>query len=108
MATCSYTTDTCCRNSTYFNLPFDDPEAPSLGTRIIQDTKCGVRNREEVAARISGAQGTTEAGLDEWPHMCIVLRRTTSPSNGKEEIYYHSGASLIAPNIVLTAAHKAS
>ena len=67
---------------------------------------CGLRN-QKVGARIH-KRWTEEASFGEWPHMCLILRRVKNPVTEKEEVYYHAGASLIAPNIVLTAAHKVS
>ena len=69
--------------------------------------KCGFRNHNDAVVRIGGGQETVEAGFGEWPHMCIILRQVITPDTGEEESWeYAGGASLIAPNIVLTAAHN--
>ena len=68
---------------------------------------CGLRN-QNVGVRISVGSGIEEASFGEWPHMCLILRRVKNPVTETEEVYYQAGASLIAPNVVLTAAHKVS
>ena len=74
------------------------------GDDVDEDARdCGQRNTG-LAPRISDEEGREEAAFGEWPNMCIILKRFEL--NGKEEWYYWSGASLIAPDIVLTAAHK--
>ena len=65
---------------------------------------CGRHNEGGLSIRISGAtQG--EAQFAEWPHMCAVL--STKELAGTEVNLYQCGGSLIAPGIVLTAAHCA-
>ena len=68
---------------------------------------CGLRN-QAVSVRISAGAGLEQANFGEWPNMCLILRKLFNPVSGEEEIYYQAGASLIAPNIVLTAAHQVS
>lgn len=61
-----------------------------------------MRNEDPIGIRISGVQGTRlEPSFGEWPNMCIILQKIIT----KKQEYYKCGASLIAPNIVLTAAH---
>ena len=44
-----------------------------------------------------------KAQFAEWPHMCSIMREI---SIGDEKfMFYMGGASLIAPNVVITAAH---
>ena len=68
---------------------------------------CGLRN-QAVSVRISAGAGIEQANFGEWPNMCLILRKLINPVSGEEEVYYQAGASLIAPNIVLTAAHQVS
>ena len=68
---------------------------------------CGVRN-QAVAVRISAGEGIEQANFGEWPNMCLILIKVINPVSREEEVYYKAGASLIAPNIVLTAAHQVS
>ena len=64
---------------------------------------CGRRNQNGLGLRISGyREGETQFG--EWPHMCVVLKRGVI--NGQPANLYQSGASLIAPGVLLTAAHS--
>ena len=103
---CKNSSQICCRRDTYFNAPFDNPGFPTnpFDNRggPEQPRDCGVRNEEPIGIRISGVQGTRlEPGFGEWPNMCIILQKIMNT----EEEYYKCGASLIAPNIVLTAAH---
>ena len=63
-----------------------------------------MRNEDPIGIRISGVQGSRlEPDFGEWPNMCIIFRRVEF--DNKKQEYYQCGASLIAPNIVLTAAH---
>ena len=82
-----------------------------LSKGISQD--CGKRNEdgvedpniivdEETKAKASDLSRDTFFG--EWPHMCAVQRILKIGNSITKEIYL-SGGSLIAPNVVLTAAH---
>lgn len=47
--------------------------------------------------------GKEDTQFGEWPHMCAVLKQVML---GSEKVHtYICGASLIAPHIILTAAH---
>ena len=48
--------------------------------------------------------GKQDTQFGEWPHMCAVLRRVELGAT-ENVLAYICGASLIAPHIVLTAAH---
>ena len=48
--------------------------------------------------------GKRDTQFGEWPHMCAVLREIALGATEKVQTYI-CGASLIAPHIVLTAAH---
>jgi len=78
--------------------------------------RCGKRNHNGLGARIMGFQDD-EAQFGEWPHICAVLKRevVTKQTEGysqqqqeeeEEILVFQAGASLIAPGVVLTAAHK--
>ena len=66
--------------------------------------RCGRHNPGGLGVRIQNLDkfsGGTQ--FAEWPHMCAILRK--SQQNGREINLYVGGASLIAPGILLTAAH---
>ena len=86
--------DVCCKNP-----DFIPPPPP----RIIYKPKCGRRNDAGVGARIQGFKDG-ESQFGEWPHMCAVLHDKLSAS-GESTNLYKCGGSLIAPGLVLTAAH---
>ena len=48
--------------------------------------------------------GKHDTQFGEWPHMCALLRQIDLGATEKV-LTYICGASLIAPHIVLTAAH---
>ena len=66
--------------------------------------RCGRRNTAGIGVRIqSNNPNDRVTQFGEWPHMCAVLNRTKI---GEEEhSLFVCGGSLIAPNVVLTAAH---
>ena len=82
--------------------------------------QCGRRNRRGVGVSVGGYQDG-EAQFGEWPHMCAILKRDivtveveVEGAYGGTEIVeeeetilvFVGGASLIAPGVVLTGAHK--
>ena len=88
---CDVDIKVCCK-------PLPDNTEPVLTSRTPK--KCGIHNKEGIA---NGAfdvfaknpeKFTTRFG--EWPHHCIVFDSKT----------YRAGATMIAPGIILTAAHK--
>merc|ERR1711973_196940 len=86
--------DVCCKDP-----DFIPPPPP----KIIHKPKCGRRNNGGVGARIQGfTEGESQFG--EWPHMCAVLHDKPL-DNGESANLYKCGGSLIAPGVILTAAH---
>ena len=78
----------------------------SMPVRSGNDPVCQLSIRKvqnDLLPRISGTSGAQEAQFGDWPSMCIVLKE--SEFNGDSFDLYQCGASLIAPGIVLTAAH---
>ena len=95
---------------TMSRLPFLFTSCLLLSRAFSQE--CGKRNEEgvedpkivvnaETLAKINEHSRDTFFG--EWPHMCAV-QRIISLGTLKKQIYL-SGGSLIAPNVILTAAH---
>ena len=90
------------------------PEQPKTSNTI--DTglksKCGRHNPDGVRVKVAAIE-TTQFG--EWPSMCLMLRSGfssidqrnsgTSTTQRFQESFL-GGASLIAPGIAITAAHK--
>lgn len=69
---------------------------------VIPATGCGVRNFEGLGFRIQGAKDM-ESEFGEFPWMTALL--VEEEALGKLVKVYKCGASLIAPNVVLTGAH---
>merc|ERR1711983_750047 len=66
--------------------------------------QCGQHNTNGVGVRISHTDSLDKrTQFGEWPHMCAVLNKTLI--GGVEHNLYVCGGSLIAPNVILTAAH---
>merc|ERR1712079_1184 len=84
----------------------ETPYPPGTGgpTPTLYTRQCGKRNIGGLGVRIqSNAKGDRETQFGEWPHMCAVLNRTVIGDT--EQNLFVCGGSLIAPNVVLTAAH---
>merc|ERR1719334_20672 len=85
--------EVCCKD------PYCVPPPPP---KIEYKPKCGRRNTHGIGARIQGfKEGQTQFG--EFPHMCAVLH--DKEVDGESINLYKCGGSLIAPGVVLTAAH---
>ncbi|XP_023320502.1 serine protease 55, partial [Eurytemora carolleeae] len=71
-------------------------------------SRCGRRNLYGLGVRVQNYKDG-ESQFGEWPHICAILKvQTTSSGYGvfEEVKVFAGGASLIAPGVVLTAAHK--
>ena len=78
-------------------------------------SKCGVHNPDGIEIRVANQVSSTFTQFGEWPHMCMILRVSRRKTGGPDGSFASpgffqeslvGGASLIAPGIVLTAAHK--
>ena len=84
----------------------EDLDSMPVRSSLGKDPVCQLSIRkvqDDLLPRISGTSGAQEAQFGDWPSMCIVLKE--SEFNGDSFDLYQCGASLIAPGIVLTAAH---
>jgi len=86
--------DVCCKDPDFI------PPPPPKQT---YKPRCGRRNTAGVGARIQGFKAD-ESQFAEWPHMCAVLH-DKKDDNGESTNLYKCGGSLIAPGVILTAAH---
>jgi len=119
---CQSDLEVCCRDENYIDVPLPTLDeitttttttttpapttvsttpVPKVPEVPIAQTKCGQRNTNGVGVRIQSKDGKTEFG--EWPHMCAVLKE--QQLGGKNVNLYVCGGSLIAKNVLLTAAH---
>ena len=94
--------DVCCRDP-----DFVPPPPPPI---VKYQPKCGRRNINGLGVRIQGFT-ESETQFGEWPHMCAVLHAKLVEQedgfSGEPETInlYQCGGSLIAPGVILTAAH---
>uniref|UniRef100_A0A240PP32 Phenoloxidase-activating factor 2 n=1 Tax=Anopheles atroparvus TaxID=41427 RepID=A0A240PP32_ANOAO len=101
---CPHFLNTCCEKDDVLKEPPSSvltTVAPPVSSNNKAQT-CGFRNVDGLGFRITGnKQGESEYG--EFPWMLAVLREERVADNSLN--VYECGASLIAPNVVLTAAH---
>jgi len=93
--------DVCCKDP-----DFTPPPPP----KIKYAPQCGRRNQNGLGVRIQGFT-ESESQFGEWPHMCAVLHEKPVEQEGgysgepQTVNLYQCGGSLIAPGVILTAAH---
>ena len=82
---------------THYFLVQDDP----FVTNKPYEPKCGQHNPNdnELFVRVLG-DGSIDTSFAEWPHVCILYFKNQTIEK------FVGGASLIAPGVILTAAHK--
>merc|ERR1712240_28593 len=97
--------DVCC-----LDPDFIPPPPPPIVKHV---PKCGQRHENGLGVRIQGLN-EYESQFGEWPHMCAVLAEEPVAQDpgyaGEPQIVnlYQCGGSLIAPGVILTAAHCAA
>merc|ERR1712165_527128 len=89
--------DVCCRDP-----DFVPPPPPPV---VKYSPKCGQRHRNGLGVRIQSGFSDSEAQFGEWPHMCAVLAEEQVAGESSKVNLYQCGGSLIAPGVILTAAH---
>ena len=93
--------DVCCKDP-----DFIPPPPP----KIKYAPQCGRRNQNGLGVRIQGFT-ESESQFGEWPHMCAILHEKPIEQEGgysgepQTVNLYQCGGSLIAPGVILTAAH---
>merc|ERR1712001_613566 len=93
--------DVCCKDPDFISPP---------PPKIKYAPKCGRRNQNGLGVRIQGFT-ESESQFGEWPHMCAILHEKPLEQEGgysgePETVnLYQCGGSLIAPGVILTAAH---
>ena len=97
--------------------PEPEPDTYSLvPEKLVFQPQCGRRNQLGLGVRIQNYKDG-EAQFGEWPHMCAVLKREVTitevevgyggtEQREEEILVFVAGASLIAPGVVMTGAHK--
>merc|ERR1711974_516105 len=97
--------DVCCKDP-----DFVPPPPPPVVKHV---PKCGQRHQNGLGVRIQGFQ-EHESQFGEWPHMCAILAvepvlEEAGYAGGELQTVnlYQCGGSLIAPGVILTAAHCA-
>jgi len=106
---CALADEICCKEEEILPESQELPGPQNEGTQEFKH-KCGRRNRPGIFKDIgSKASDPSYAHFTEWPHMCALYNCTESGScTGKsdEPVSFLGGASLIAPGVILTAAHE--
>ena len=96
---CPGANEVCCKN----------PSEATPPPQIAYTPKCGQRNIGGLQVTIRGFTNR-EAQIGEWPHMCAIMMandpEVVGPRSSSRYPTVVGGASLIAPGIVVTAAHK--
>ena len=104
---CEDISERCCHESLIFSTPIIN--LPSVIGRVVQSGTnksspiqkipaqiCGIHNPEGLSLAKQTGKLTQEG---EWPHICIMYENTKNES-------FLGGATLIAPGVLVTAAHE--
>ncbi|XP_041784738.1 phenoloxidase-activating factor 2-like [Anopheles merus] len=102
-APCHYLEE-CCEQRSVRDQPPPGAIKPNGIKRELGKPTCGVRNSNGIGFRLS-SNPNGEAEFGEFPWMVAVLLDNPIGGSGDSFNLYQGGGSLIAPNVVLTAAH---
>ena len=95
LSKCNKDLHVCCIPKSVKNETKIEPEPP-------KELKCGTHNQNGLDIRVTkptDKEFATQFG--EWPHACLLYKL-----NSLQNYEFVGGASLIAPGVILTAAHK--
>ncbi|XP_041781887.1 phenoloxidase-activating factor 2-like [Anopheles merus] len=99
---CPHYLETCCKARSVLDRP---PPGIIKPSGIEPDRpSCGVRNVNGLSFSVTGAEDG-ESHYAEFPWMVAVMISTPMDNSDSSLNVYQCGASVIAPNVVLTAAH---
>ncbi len=94
---CEGQLESCCRHPDWVGEPIHTPPPKPKPKPYV--SRCGRHNANGIGLRIQNNPLAATTQFGEWPHMCAVLEE----KNDKN--LYVCGASLIADDLVMTAAH---
>jgi len=95
-----------CNNEDINNAIFDDENSCTFPDNPPATQKCGKRNKQGVdTSDFFEGPSFEEANFGEWPHVCAILKSVTVGEADEYVQVYLCGASLIAPQVVLTSGH---
>lgn len=88
--------EVCCRNPDYTAPVTTTTTTPKP---VPYKSRCGTHNQDGIGVRIQNDRYKATTQFGEWPHMCAILE------DKDDKNLYVCGGSLIAPDVILTAAH---
>lgn len=94
---CPIDIDVCCRRPEYVGEPIKPKVIPYKSI-------CGTRNVGGIGVRIQNDRYQANTQFGEFPNMCVILEEKLI--KGEKKNLFVAGASLIAPDTVLTTAHN--
>uniref|UniRef100_A0A2C9H4V4 Phenoloxidase-activating factor 2 n=1 Tax=Anopheles melas TaxID=34690 RepID=A0A2C9H4V4_9DIPT len=99
---CPHYLETCCKARSVLDVP--PPDVIKLSGIERDRPICGVRNENGLSFSVTGAEDG-ESHYAEFPWMVAVMLSSLMDNSDSSLNVYQCGGSVIAPNVVLTAAH---